>query len=49
MMRKMLFTALATLAVMFGSLAVASAAPRVGDGSSLTTQGSPYVYDTAGG
>jgi hypothetical protein len=38
MMRKILFAAIATLAVAFGNLAAASAAPHVGDGSALGQQ-----------
>jgi len=49
-MRTFVFAAIATLAVTFGSLAAASAAPSLGDGSNMrsvptTTPG----YSVAGG
>jgi hypothetical protein len=43
MIRKMLFAAIATLAVGFGTLAAASAA-YVGDGSNLDGQSSVMLY-----
>jgi hypothetical protein len=49
LMRKMLFAAIATLAVAFANLAAASAAPYVGDGTTLDKQSSVLQYNTAGG
>jgi hypothetical protein len=48
-MRKVLFAAIAILAVAFGNLAAASAAPRVGDGSTLDKQSVVLFYSVAGG
>jgi len=42
------FAAIATLAVTFGSLAAASAAPSLGDGSNMTVPSTP-IYSVAGG
>ena len=41
--------AIATLAMVFGNLAVASAAPHVGDGSNLDNMSSLPSYNVAGG
>jgi hypothetical protein len=47
-MRKMLFAAIATLAVAFGNLAAASAA-HVGDGATLDKQGTVMFYGIGAG
>ena len=49
LMRKMLFAAIAALALVFGNLAVASAAPHIGDGSNLDNMSSLPSYNFAGG
>jgi len=49
LMRSTLFAAIAALAVAFGNLAAASAAPRIGDGSTLDKQSSVLWYSVAGG
>jgi hypothetical protein len=49
LMRKMLFAAIAALAMVFGNLAVASAAPQVGDGTTLDKQSTVLWYSVAGG
>jgi hypothetical protein len=50
-MRKIFFAAIATLAVVFGNLAVASAAPQLGGGSAVNqpAQGTVLNYAEAGG
>lgn len=48
-MRKVLFAAIATLAVAFGNLAAASAAPQVGDGTTLDKQSTVMLYSVPGG
>jgi hypothetical protein len=48
-MRKMLFAAIASLAVAFGNLAAASAAPYVGDGNNLDKQGTVLFYGVGAG
>jgi hypothetical protein len=48
-MRKMLFAAIAALAIGFGNLAVASAAPHIGDGFNLDKMSSlPNYSDFSG-
>jgi hypothetical protein len=49
-MRKILFAAIATLAVAFGNLAAASAAPpHVGDGTDLDKRGTVLFYGIGAG
>lgn len=48
-MRNMLFAAIAALAVAFGNLAAATAAPHIGDGTTLDTQSTVLSYSVAGG
>ncbi len=48
-MRKMLLAAIATLAVAFGNLAAASAAPHIGDGTTLDKQSTVMLYGVGGG
>ena len=48
-MRKMLFAAIAALAMGFGNLAVASAAPHLGDGFNLDNTSSLPNYNFSGG
>ncbi len=48
-MRKLLFAVFATLAVAFGNLAAASAAPHVGDGNNLDKQGTVLFYGVGAG
>ena len=48
-MRKMLFAAIAALAMVFGNLAVASAASHIGDGSNLDNMSSLPAYNSSGG
>jgi len=49
LMRNMLFAAIAALAVAFGNLAAANAAPHVGDGTTLDKQSTVLWYSVAGG
>jgi hypothetical protein len=49
MMRKMLFAAIATLAVAFANLAAASEAPHIGDGTALDKQSTVLFYGVGGG
>jgi len=49
LMRKMLFAAIAALAMGFGNLAVASAAPHLGDGFNLDNTSSLPNYNFSGG
>ena len=44
-MRKMLFAAIAALEMVFGNLAVAIAAPHIGDGSNLDNMSSLLFYN----
>jgi len=48
-MRNMLFAAIAALAVAFGNLAAATAAPSIGDGTTLDKQSTVLWYSVAGG
>ena len=48
-MRNILGAAIAALAVLCGNLAAASAAPLVGDGTTLDKQSTILTYSTAGG
>jgi len=45
LMRKMLFAAIAALEMVFGNLAVAIAAPHIGDGSNLDNMSSLLFYN----
>jgi len=49
LMRNTLFAAITALAMVFGNLAVASAAPNIGDGSNLDNMSSLPSYNFAGG
>jgi hypothetical protein len=48
-MRKKLLAAVATLAVAFGNLAAAGAAPHVGDGNTLDKQSTVLLYGVGAG
>jgi len=49
LMRNMLFATIAALAVAFGNLAAATAAPHIGDGRSLDKEATVLWYSVAGG
>ena len=48
-MRQMLFAAIAALAIVFGSLAVANAAPHIGNGCNSDDMSSLPSYNFSGG